>query len=959
VSASSARGARSSRTTFSPDDSVTDAYRLRPWTDVVRPHDDVASGDLAMGTYAANLAAAALGGRGPEVYVESQAFFESTFFTDTMRELVTDVFSSLEGSAGDRVVQLRTPFGGGKTHTLLALYHLATGRKETAASPELHDVPDPGPVRVAILSGEYLDPQRGREVEGRTLSTLWGELAYQLGGKQAYEEMLVDGDEGGPPGGEQLGRLLGEEPTLILLDEVLIYIAKGKGVKRLDTTVEKQAMLFLQNLTEAVNQRKHSAMVYSLQASVGEAVGEEDLLGRLEKIAGRIDRRREPVTGDEVLRVVQRRLFADLGDESVPREVANAYADQLRGHLEAVAETDGDREDAAARADDLERRILESYPFHPELIDLMNHRWGSLPMYQRTRGALQFLATVVHALWAARGDREVQALIGPGDVDLGDEGTRASLLEQVGETDQYTAVLEADFNSGDAGTKAIDTRIGRDSPALERLRVGTRVATAIMLLSFGTKQGEERGAFDREIIEASLIPGLDGNNVREALRDMEKEALLYLHHRNGRYHFDTVPNVNKLIRTERDARSATEVLEQVRAGLEQTLGSGASTEAVVWPDDPSQVDDRGLGFRIVYLPPGWSEAAQPLSSFVTDHKGGPRSYRNALAFALPSSASFDSARSAARQQLAVESLLGRKSKLNLSGEQRDELRERQRATTSELAAALGQAYEKVAVPQGVGEGNRVDFDELDLGTVLGAGRTLHERVRDALDAAVFDSLEPSRVALIAKLGENDFAWCEELAGRAYRFFELPKLWSPNAFKVGIAKGVAAGVFGYVRGVREEGGELVVDAPSAVRIREPVAEAEIDLGPGTALLSLGLAERLTAPSADPANPGVSESVHPAGGGADLGGFAKVGTPAPAAAVRITLRAGPGDVHALGRALSGLRDLVKDGTLSIEVGVFADSGGEPIDKVQFANKVREPLEESPSLSFTEDWEGAGEP
>ena len=503
------------------------AYALRPWTDVVRPHPDVASGDLALGTYAANLAAVALGGQAEPVYRDAEAFFAATYFTPTMVELLQDVYRALGGEGGDRVVQLKTPFGGGKTHSLLALYHLARSRDTAARVPELDRIPDPGAVRVCVLSGEYLDPARGRAVEGRTIRTLCGELAYQVGGWDAYDALLVDGEEGPPPGGERLGQLLGgAAPTLVLLDEVLVYAAKAKAVTIGASTLDRQVLLFVQHMTEAVNQARRAALVYSLQASVGEAVGEEGLLDQLEKIAGRIDERREPVSGDEVLKVVQRRLFADVGAEDVRREVAREYGSLLAEQLAAGAETDADRREAASAGEAMERRIADAYPFHPELLDLMFHRWGSLPSYQRTRGALQFLATVVHALWARRAEREPQALIGPGDVDLADEGTRMTFLEQVGETDQYRSVIEADFLAADAGTRVVDERLGHDAPGLERLRVGTRVATSIMLLSFGARQGADRGALEREVIEASLVPGLDRHVLLSALEAMRGEALL-------------------------------------------------------------------------------------------------------------------------------------------------------------------------------------------------------------------------------------------------------------------------------------------------------------------------------------------------------------------------------------------------------------------------------------------------
>lgn len=505
------------------------AYALRPWTDVVRPHPDVASGDLAMGTYAANLAKVAMTHDAEPVYADAEAFFAATYFTPTIVGLLRDVFQALSGQGGDRVVQLKTPFGGGKTHSLLALYHLARSRDAAAQVPELDTIPDPGPVRVCVLSGEYLDPARGRDVDGRTIRTLWGELAYQLGGWPAYNALLVDGEEGPPPGGEKLGRLLADaKPALVLLDEVLVYAATAKAVTVGSTTLDRQVLLFVQHLTEAVNQARHAALIYSLQASVGEAVGEEGLLDQLEKIAGRIDERREPVSGDEVLKVVQRRLFADAGAEDVRREVGRQYGALLTEQLAAAAETDADRREAATAGEALERRTVESYPFHPELLDLMFHRWGSLPSYQRTRGALQFLATVVHALWAGRAEREPQALISPGDVDLADEGSRMTFLEQVGETEQYRSVVEADFLAADAGTRRVDQRVGRDAPGLDRLRVGTRVATTIMLLSFGARQGADRGALEREVIEASLVPGLDRHVLLSALEAMRGEALLYL-----------------------------------------------------------------------------------------------------------------------------------------------------------------------------------------------------------------------------------------------------------------------------------------------------------------------------------------------------------------------------------------------------------------------------------------------
>ena len=938
---------------------MTTAYQLRPWTEVVRPHPDVASGDLAMGTYAANLARVAYRGEdSAAVYADPDEFFASTYFTETMRALLVDVFGALSGRPGDRVLQLRTPFGGGKTHTLLALFHLATARAQALNVPELTDVPDPGEVRVAVLSGEYLDPQRGRGVDGRRISTLWGELAFQLGGWPAYEHLLVDGDEGVPPGGELLGELLEGQPPLVLLDEVLVYVVKGQAIRRNDATAGQQAMLFLQNLTEAVNQQRSAAMVYSLQASVGEAVQEEGLLHALEHISARIDARRAPVTGDEVLRVVQRRLFDSVGDEDVRREVARSYGSLLRSELEATAETDDARREASRVAADLEQRIEESYPFHPELLDLMNQRWGSLPTYQRTRGALQFLATVVHALWSARSERTPQALIGPGDVDISDEPTRATLLEQVGESTQYTSVIDADFLAGDAGTRSVDDRLGREAATLERLRVGTRVATAIMLLSFGAREGDDRGALERDVIGATLVPGLDGNVLRAALGDLRGEALLYLHHTGRRYRFEPRPNLNKLLLTEQEKFGADEVLAIARASLESALGDARREAMVLWPVDSAAIRDGVRAFQVAYLRPDWTPGHQALAELVRQCGDAPRRHKNGLALVEPDGQVFDQARQAARTKLAIEALLSRSSRHNFSPEQTEELRDRAKAADRRLASLMGQAYGRVAVPVGTDPESGIRFETIDLGTILGGGRGLHERVREALSHQVFDRLTPARLAAVAHLGERGFAWCDDLAAHFFTFFELTKLWSLDPLRGAIAEGVEKGLFAYAVDVSAEEAELRVGDPSLIRSRQALMADEIDLGPGSALLGNTVADRLLTSvsgpegaqtmratddgAREPVSPPPDEPVAPPQAGNRRG-------------VHLTIDATEDDLLTLQKALAGLRDVTSPGKMRISLSVEASAAGEDsIDPIQFQNRVRQHLEEDEDVRFEERWE-----
>jgi len=938
------------------------ARQLRPWTDVVRPHPDVASGDLAMGTYAANLAAVAYEtGNAPSVYSDAREFYASTFLTPAMRRLLRDVLGVLDGEAGDRALQLRTPFGGGKTHTLLALLHLARARTEVEKVTDLTGIPNPGEIRVAVLSGEYLDPQRGRQVDGRTIKTLWGELAYQLGGWPAFDQLIGDRDEGTPPGSERLVQLLAGAPTLLLLDELLVYIAKGKAIRVADSTAGQQALLFVQGLSEAVNQQRRAVMVYSLQASVGEAVYEEGLLTALEHITARIDARREPVSGDEVLNVVQKRLFEDVGDDAVRAEVAAEYAQLLREERLAQADTDGDRREAEAAAQTLQRRIEESYPFHPELIDLMYQRWGGLPSYQRTRGALQFLATTVHALWNPTADVDVQPLIGPGDVRLADEAVRASFFEQVGEATQYAAVVEADFLSAGAGTRTVDERIGRESPGLRRLRVGTRVATAIALLSFGAREGEERGALERELVNASLAPGIDGNLIRAALNDLRREALLYLHQSGRRYRFETTPNLNKLITDEESKITAEEVMDQVRRSVERAIGSGGRSVAV-WPSEPGQIPDQVPEFVLAYLRPGVDTSPDELARFVLDAGGKPRGHRNGLGLVIPTPVAADGARAAARALLAVESLLSRSSGHQFSAEQKTELKERAIDVAKTLSTQAGQLYDTVLLPTDVGPQNAVMFESVDLSTVLAAGRTINERIRDALTHHVFGSVTPARLAKLSRLGDRKLVPCDDLANGFFRYFAFTKLWSVAAVRDAVAKGVERGEFAYGVGVELVGDTVRAADKALVHVDTALPVDEIDLGDGAVLLAVDVARDLLASVGDAGAGRMSEvESHPGPGAGSSsvviasdgarGPDSAVGASAPSASVRLSISASGTTLHDLQRALAGLRSLVGD--LQIDVtarGTATTLDG--IDKTRFQNAVRQHLEEG-GIAFEESW------
>jgi predicted AAA+ superfamily ATPase len=826
------------------------AYRLKPWTEVVRPHDDIVAGNLEMSTYAADLGAVdRQDPNTPRIYRDPREFFRTTYPTRNLRELFRDVLGVLAGRSGDRVIQLRTPFGGGKTHALLGLYHLVASRA-TLSPSDLDGIPDPGPGRVAVLSGLDLDPRTPRVVDGLAIRTLWGELAFRLGGQPAYEKVRVHDETGTAPGGNVLRSVIGTGPVLILLDEVLVYVERAGGKTGADP-LRRQVTLFLQALTEVVRNLPHAATVYSLQASVHEAAGDEALLQQLDHLVTRVDAKREPVSDDEVMRVVQRRLFPSFGEDpahqQVAREVAREYAIAYRRLREGAAETEGERRAAGQEAERFEARILDSYPFHPDLLDLMYHRWGSLPSYQRTRGALQFLARVVHAVWD--GARPPRPLIGPSDVPLEDEHVRGAFFSQVGERERYSSVLSADITGDGARCREVDRRIAADSPAFEQLRVGTRCATAIMLYSFGAREGEDRGVLESELVPSLVAPDLDRNVTTTALHDL-REELLYLHHTGRRYRFEPKANLNLLIAEESKKWQPEEVLERVKKELAQLLAPAAD-RALLWPEDSKAIPDGEPVFRVAYLAPAFTELdeaeiMEQVRSLVDKHGPGHREYRNAIAFAVPGRNTLDRARAAARLLLAIGSLLTQvKSKrLALEREQVDELTERQKGVAADLAGAVERLYEQVLVPVPDRQGAApFALDTMDLRAQLTAGRDLHARILDALRKHVFDALTPARLVALAKLGqERDFVATEELVKWFFSYFDFPKLKDETALRDAIARGTAD-MLGYVSAAHMEEGAVVPSRTELVRFGAPTPEDEIDLGPGCFVLAPTLAINL--------------------------------------------------------------------------------------------------------------------
>ncbi|MCX7767082.1 MAG: DUF499 domain-containing protein, partial [Candidatus Sumerlaeia bacterium] len=329
---------------------------MKPFITIARPHKDILEGRLTSDIFAADLWQV-FKNEAPDEYKNPDIFFRKTYITHGLENLLSIAEKRLKGKGGDPVIQLQTPFGGGKTHSLIALYHKA--KVEWKA-------------KVVVIDGTVLDPRESR---------IWEEIEIQLSGKAEKLQGMTS------PGREKLQELISKkQPILILLDEILEYTTKAAGTAVGSSNLASQTLAFIQELTTTINTIDKALLIFTLPSSVLERYDEnaERLFQQLQKIAGRTEKVYTPVQDEEVSQVIRRRLFSEINDQLAKETIEEFldYAEKERFLPEGI-------ERAIYR-----ERFLKSFPFQPEVIDVLYKRWGSLPQFQRTRGVLRILANV-------------------------------------------------------------------------------------------------------------------------------------------------------------------------------------------------------------------------------------------------------------------------------------------------------------------------------------------------------------------------------------------------------------------------------------------------------------------------------------------------------------------------------------------------------------------------------------
>ncbi len=942
---------------------------IKPWIQVAALHPDVVSEHFSEDIFALDLGPLADGNANvPAVYRDPEHFFRVSYLTKGLRSLLQDVLSRLQDGAGNRVLKLLTPFGGGKSHTLASLFHAARSRKALDVLPEAQGLPRPVNVHTAVFDGQFFDATKGKEVPGEKFraQTMWGWIAWSLRGKKGYEIMREQDETRVAPGADEIITLLAEGPNLILLDEVLQYLISAGGVKIHQTTLRDETLTFLQRLTAAVGNTANTALVFSLQSSKRESLEYVNLLQTVDHLAARKDQSREPVEGNEVLSVIQRRLLARIPTPEEATPAAMVYQDIVtqmkRGYAKGKAEEQQAEEEGLA----LRERVRAAYPFHPALIDVMREQWAAIPDFQRTRGALRFLAA---CLRATHREGKSRTVLGPGDVPIYDAEVRLAFFKEVGQQSDFQAVLEHDLIGANARARRIDERRAKESPSETGKRAAFRLATAILMYSFGGKRRDGAngteflppGITESELLSVCIGPDLDSTTALACLKEL-REQCLYLHFDGVRYCFKKDPNVTLLIEQESDAvgRDERQVEERVKEMLEARI---TGRNAVVWRPKSGDIPDKEPSFLIAYMPLDFGTSASSsreaaAKAIFETYGDAPRKYRNGLALAVPASEQIEILRRSVRYLLAMEHVLAKSKQLNLTDEQKSQLRERERTEIAAAESALLKLYAEVWLPKVSNDGIVIDVVAVGgrpLQTTLNDKKQarVHDRVIELLvdiQRRVFTTVNPSKIVELFKLGEGNPPMLglktTEVVDGFYSFLGFPRLVNSAVVKKAIAKGIADGFFGYYSGSTPAlGSDGKYQVPLArVRFYASVGEDEIDLESG--LLMMPQAVPLAAPS--PATTGTG-STDIAGGGDS----ALILTPPPgpgevpgasggAAAqksVEINFSADRTQLFSAWNAIANLADLAGKVTVTVR----ADSA-EGFDKNKLQNGVLEPLRES---------------
>jgi predicted AAA+ superfamily ATPase len=678
---------------------------LPSWRDVIAPHPDVAQGRYKNAEFAADLAQVARG-EGAFEYRDPVEFFARTFVTEGMSGLLAQALLRVGGKDGEPVIQLKTAFGGGKTHSMLALYHLMRGRVPLEKIPNVKPVLQRAGVsslpkaNVAVLVGTALDPTKSRRpnnMPGITINTLWGEMAAQLAeasGKLKVYDYVKEADKKGvSPGSKALKDLFDAcAPCLVLMDELVAYAKKLYGANGLPAGTFDNFISFVQEMTEAARASKNSLVVASIPESDIEIGGDagKTALETIEHTFGRMESIWKPVAANEGFEVVRRRLFLDCknpeGREAVCSQFSKFYAEN--------------QSDFPLEAKELEykERLVSCYPIHPEVFDRLYEDWATLERFQRTRGVLRLMAAVIHELWMGN---DAGLMIMPGSISLDVPNVRDELTRHLSEG--WNAIVDHEVD----GKNSIPYQKDQSNSRYGNKLAARRVARTVMLGSAPAGHEQSVRGIEASRIRLGVVqPGENIANFNDALNTLQNSlSYLYSNPSGDRFWYDTRPTLRKTVEDRATQVAAPDVEYEIENRLLKLRKEAPLAGIHICPNSSLDVPDEQAARLVVlrssdeYRASRENNAAMTaVADFLNNRGATPRIYRNMLAFIAPDQDAMASLKQEARRYLAWKSVKEDSEDLNLDAAQNRETDNNLRRSNETVDARIKEAYCWLLVP---------------------------------------------------------------------------------------------------------------------------------------------------------------------------------------------------------------------------------------------------------------------
>ncbi|MHA1513018.1 MAG: DUF499 domain-containing protein [Candidatus Hodarchaeales archaeon] len=582
---------------------------MQPWFQVVEPYDFIEELGKREELLVADLGDVISGIAHP-IYKNPELFVKTTFFTSGLLRLLQRVQNKITSGSGNGVIRLQNYLGGGKTHSLIALYHFLHNHGDLFSF--LPNTELPRDMSVVSITGTHLNPLEGRKVENFEIRTIWGEIAYQLSGTEGYELIAENDRQRISPGKEILQILFKQiNPQVILLDEITEYLAKARGVSVNESNLATQTLVFIQELTECISTLSKSILIISLPDSEYEEAKNSNKSALLEisQIIGRLASSEVPSEHHDLYQIIHHKLIKRVILPKELKQIVTGYSDYYLSHKNDFPEI---------TAKPIYKSLMEqSYPFHPALVDILYNNWNEISTFQGTRSILSLLSQILFNLLSTKSDTH---LILPSDIDLKQKKIRDALFHHLPAKFSLTLVKELNDEPHRSTGKEIDRRWHE---TIED------IVQAIFLASPQYKS-KNCGLDLREINLSTWKPNLSSAFTSEVLNSLLYSSK-HLHILQNQYYFSDQLNFNSKI-DQMKSQYKERALQQIPHEFASII-KDRNVETIIWPSSHEEVPD-SKKLKIVLLPPNIDKNS--ISEHWIHYKGVKfRSYKNTVIFGVP------------------------------------------------------------------------------------------------------------------------------------------------------------------------------------------------------------------------------------------------------------------------------------------------------------------------------------